>query len=400
MGWYSEDKVMTKLIVGLSVFGVVVAAQTVGASRLVASDAASRANPAVPSSSATTEAEQPPALAAALGVAFVENSTSTLTVERDGKRYLVDLAARTISEVSSDSVPAASALKPTAPTSKAPEQAASAQAPKKKKLKVYEPGDDYVFTLPTGRRLDRHGFYINFNHRFAFESAFEGPAKGATLLGLDNYSISSFGFRYGVTDKVAVGFYRSPTTIARPIEFWAGYNFTDERDGHPVNTMARISVDGQDSFSKNYSTNFELIVSRSITSRAQIYFVPTFTVHNRRLYVPNYPGPINELPCVPANCANSFSIGVAGSFDIRPTVALVAEINPMLSGRDSLGVHRPPFSFGIQKKIWRHAFAFGFTNAPGTTVSQRSGTRAAFLNSPSADTPGLFVAFDLTRQIY
>jgi hypothetical protein len=82
-------------------------------------------------------------------------------------------------------------------------------------------------------------------------------------------------------------------------------------------------------------------------------------------------------------------------------VALVAEVIPTLvNGRD-LGIHRPAYSFGIQKKIWRHAFTFGFSNGPGTTVSQRAGTRATFIGDPSADKPGgLFVGFDLTRQIY
>jgi hypothetical protein len=71
-----------------------------------------------------------------------------------------------------------------------------------------------------------------------------------------------------------------------------------------------------------------------------------------------------------------------------------------MNGRD-LGIHRPAYAFGIQKKIWRHAFTFGFTNGPATTVSQRGGTRATLLDDPSADKPGgLFVGFDLTRQIF
>src|SRR5215813_4531098 len=56
---------------------------------------------------------------------------------------------------------------------------------------IYEPGDDFVFTLPTGRRLDKHGFYVNFAHRFAFDPAFSGVARGAALLGLDGFSLSS-----------------------------------------------------------------------------------------------------------------------------------------------------------------------------------------------------------------
>src|SRR5262249_50581222 len=37
-------------------------------------------------------------LAAALGVTFVEGSSSSLILERDGKQYVVDLAAKTIRE--------------------------------------------------------------------------------------------------------------------------------------------------------------------------------------------------------------------------------------------------------------------------------------------------------------
>ena len=329
-----------------------------------------------------------------LGIAFVEGSTSSLIVERDGKKFLIDLVSRTVTEKPLADPPAAT-LAPQEAKEKT-QTATASQQPQPKDDQVYEPGDDYIFSLPTGRRLSRHGFYINFNHRFAFEPAFSGTTKGGTLLGLDNFAIASFGFRYGLTKNLSVSIYRSPTIIGRPIEIMAAYNITDEHDGHPLNTAVRFSVDGQDHFTQNFSVNFEGIVSRSLTSRAQIYFVPTVSLNSRRLVIPPYPGPIPNLPGT-----NTFSLGVGGALDIRPTVALVAEVIPTLvNGRD-LGIHRPAYAFGIQKKIWRHAFTFGWSNSPGTTVSQRSGTRAAYIGDPSADTPGgFFIGFDLTRQIY
>jgi hypothetical protein len=73
---------------------------------------------------------------------------------------------------------------------------------------------------------------------------------------------------------------------------------------------------------------------------------------------------------------------------------------PTLFNARELGIHRPVFSFGIQKKIYRHAFTFAFTTSPGTTVSQRAASRAQFLNDPGADTlGGLVLGFDLTRQL-
>jgi hypothetical protein len=176
------------------------------------------------------------------------------------------------------------------------------------------------------------------------------------------------------------------------------YNFLSESDGAPLNVVGRFSIEGQNDFDRNFAKNFELILSRSLGRRAQLYFVPTFSLGARHLFSPSSYSSA-AIPTLPGY--NTFSTGVGGAFDIRPTVALVAEVIPTLVNGAPLGIHRPSYSFGIQKKIWRHAFTFGFTNSPATTVSARAATRAAFLNDPGADTPqGLFIGFDLTRQFF
>jgi hypothetical protein len=157
-------------------------------------------------------------------------------------------------------------------------------------------------------------------------------------------------------------------------------------------------MQGQNNFSRNYTENLEGVFSRSLGSRAQLYAVPTFSLNNRILFAP---GSFfsSAIPNVPGH--NTFSIGAGGAFDIRPTVAVVAEVIPTLVNGRPLEIHRPAYSFGIQKKIWRHSFTFGFTTSPGTTVAQRAGTRASYLGNPEADKPsGLVVGFDLSRQIF
>ncbi len=262
---------------------------------------------------------------------------------------------------------------------------------------VYQPGDDVLVSLPTGRPVDRNAVLVNFTHRFAYQPAFSGAANGETLFGLDNFSLSSFGFRYGVTDKLSVDIWRSPTFIGRPIQLQAAYNLLEERHGAALNLTVRASLEGQNNFRKNYTEDLEAILSRSITSHAQFYFIPTVSFNDRRLVQGGLRSA--QIPDVPG--INAFSLGTGLAVDIRPTVALLAEIIPTVVNGDELGIHRPAFSFGIQKKIYRHAFTLALTNSPGTTVSQRAGTRATFLNQPDADTfPGLFVGFDLTRQIH
>jgi mono/diheme cytochrome c family protein len=273
-------------------------------------------------------------------------------------------------------------------TSTAPQEAAAPG--------VYQPGDDVLVSLPTGKTVDRHGLYVNFAHRF-MDTAFTGPGKGGELLGLDSVSISSFGLRYGVTDKFSVSVWRSPSFIERPIQLMAAYKFLDENHGAPLNLSVRVSVEGQNNFQKSFTENIETIFSRSITSHAQFYAVPTFSFNARRLE----PGGLvsSQIPDFPG--VDTFSIGFGAAVDIRPTVALVAEIIPTLLNAVELGIHRPAYSFGIQKKIWRHAFTLALTNSPGTTVSQRAGTRATYTGMPNSDTPaGLSLGFDVMRQIY
>lgn len=416
-------------------------------------------------------------LAASLGISFPSDSQSILLLTRDGKHYLVDVAAKTVREMPPQATETRTSLAPAGkhaaamlfakncaachgPQGKgirsagtpdfnnpavqrsltdqdisntihngkgggrmpawsgklndtqiagltsyirsfsagtAAGQAGSTSNEQAQQSTIYEPGDDVLVSLPTGRPADRHGVYVNFAHRFAFDPAFTGSGRGEVLFGLDGFAIPSFGFTYGITDKLSASIYRSPSIIGRPIQLMAGYSLLDEHKGDPLNLMVRVSLEGQNNFRKNFTENIEGIVSRSITSRAQLYLVPTMSFNDRPLAQSGFRSQqVLDLPGT-----NAFSLGVGLAIDVRPTVALLAEVIPTLVNGRELGIHRPVYSFGIQKKIWRHAFTLGLTTGPGTTVSQRAGTRAQFVGDPSADTPGgLFIGFDLTRQIH
>jgi len=266
-----------------------------------------------------------------------------------------------------------------------------------KRADIYEAPDDFVYSLPTGRRVPRKGLFLNFTHRFAYNPAFSGRGLGNTLLGFDGFAISSFGVRYGITDKLSVSAYRAPSIINRPIEFMTAYNVLDEYDGHPINAALRISIDGQDNFRKNFTANLEAVVSRSVSNKAQFYAVPTVSFQNRRLV--SKPGALENRPAdLPG--INSFSLGAGLAVNIRPTVAIVTEVIPTLVNGSDLGIHRPAYAVGIQKQVKGHAFTLGVSNGPGTVVAQRAGTRASFLGSSSADTPsGMFIGFNLMRRL-
>jgi mono/diheme cytochrome c family protein len=393
--------------------------------------------------------------AKSLGISFSSGPGSTLILERDGKRYQVDVATKTVQEIgpgegqpvadlfqkdcavchgaggkglatvhtpdftdpalqrslsardisdairngkASGRMPAWSGKLTDAQIDNLSSYIRSFADTSGTTARIHEPGDDVLFSLPTGRAVDEHGFYVNFAHRFPYDAAFTGQGRGGELFGLDNFALASLGLRYGVTDKLSVSVFRSPTLIGRPIQLMAAYNILDEHHEDPLNMAVRVSIEGQNNFRKNYTQNIEGILSRSITSRAQFYVVPTLSFDARPLVQATgfLSSDIPDLPGV-----TTFSIGVGAAYDIRPTVALIAEVIPTLLNASELGIHRPAYSFGIQKKLFRHAFTFGLTTSPGVTVSERAGTRAEFLGEPSADTPGgLFFGFDLMRQIH
>ena len=251
------------------------------------------------------------------------------------------------------------------------------------------PADDYLFSLPTGRRLDRHGFYLNFTHRFVYTPAFSGTGGGDTLFGLDDFSISSFGLRFGVTDKLSVSAYRSPSLIDRPIELGVAYHFLDEHEGNPLNAAVRVSVDGQNDFSKNFTTNLEMILSRTVTRRAQLYLVPTLSLQDRELI--QKPG---SLASSPPNLPgfNTFVLGAGGAFDIRPTVALVAEVFPTLAQWPGTG----DSSAGI--RLWHPEK--GFAPCLHAGIFQQSGDRGLPACRNPCDIPGAAFGGHAKRPLY
>jgi hypothetical protein len=138
-----------------------------------------------------------------------------------------------------------------------------------------------------------------------------------------------------------------------------------------------------------------------------VEIVPAYSVNNRPITSNVIPHPCTSGlangfdPALRIHaCSNTFSVGVGLSVDIRPTVALLFEVDPTASGGAEVGIHHAPYSIGIQKKIFRHAFMFGFTNSPGVTEARRIFPRSVYIQDPHDDRPsGLFIGFNLTRQL-
>lgn len=315
-------------------------------------------------------------------VKFVEGSDAEAVVEIGGKQYLINTRTKTVKEAAPTTMVAEKAPAPK------PEPAPAAAGPDN----IYRPADVRLVNLPTAMTIPKGSLWTDFTHRFPFGE----PTNSAGLFGLDTQAYPSFGFVYGLTDRFHIGAYRSPGDLGRPIMVYAGASLMSEEEGHPFTAMARVGLEGRDNFQRNFTTSFELTLARSVTRHAQLYFVPTVSVGDR---------PYNVGATINEKGETAVALGVGGSFNIRPSVALLAEANYRVNEagryRDiGLGIRRPVIGFGIQKvsASRRHAFSLTFSNGPGTTFSQRSQTRG--LSFADDGFQGLTIGFNLSRRLF
>jgi Membrane bound beta barrel domain (DUF5777) len=326
------------------------------------------------------------------GVEFVKGSGSQILLERDGRRYLIDAQSQTIREFVPAATAPAQSPAASAQTGASPAQTATAVKPdEKKEPETYYTEDIVLWNLPTAHHLPKKSLMIDFTHRFAFNEAFE-PGAVSNLLGLDGFSLSAFGFTYGITDRWFAGIYRTPTSFGRILQLSTGLQLTRENAGHPLSSSIRVGVEGTNHFRNKYITSLELAIARSIKNRAQIYFTPTVSFRNRPLAVVAS----DVFNPDPVDGETTTALGAGLSVDIRPTVAILGEAIYRVDGR--LGEIRPSFMLGIQKKVYRHTFTLGVSNSPGTTLSTRSATRGAYGFDDTFG--GLTIGFNLSRRLF
>lgn len=313
-------------------------------------------------------------------VTFVPGSDSQAVVEINGKKLLIDTRTRTVSEVAENR-----------PVEMAAPREVKTTAAQTEETGAYQQMDVRLISLPTAKPIPKNSLWTDFTHRFPFGEYDVTDAAG--LFGLDGFAVPAFGLIYGITDRIHAGFYRSSAVTGAPIQLYLGASLLDENRRHPFTAMARIGLEGRDNFQRNFTTSLELTLARSITSKAQLYVVPTLSLNNRPFGSPeqNLPG------------ENTFALGVGTAINIRPTVALMAEANMRVNESGRFGSTRPAFGFGIEKVSVsrRHAFSLVFSNGAGTTMSQRSATRASLLGPFASESfEGLTIGFNLSRRLF
>ena len=332
------------------------------------------------------DASPPAAPQDRIKVVFDDANPGVVYVESNGERVRVDVNKKTVEPA------AALAAVPSEPEAKAPEPSAS---PVEESAYAFdkgeEPYDARLINVPTPKSVPKGSWNIDFTHRFT-QPIHPIDESARNLLGMDSFSVASFGLRYGITDKWFASVYRSPLCqrgLCRTIEIGLGYNFFEHDADSPFALQAFTSMEGNGNFTEEYTFNLQARMSARIGKRVYLFFSPGVHV-NANGQGRFDPRASDFFP--PATVAENFrqpkhaaSFGFGTSVMITPNILALFEFTPRTGFM--LGIDRPIFDqnfrvigfehesepemgFGIQRNIGKHAFALTFSNTQTTTTSR------------------------------
>jgi uncharacterized beta barrel domain-containing protein DUF5777 len=239
---------------------------------------------------------------------------------------------------------------------------------------------DYTLvSLPTSLRLPRFKSAFRVTHRFAEPLTGNFGDLASNFFSLDSGAQIGLEYRFGIVRNGEVGIHR---TSDRTIEFFGQYGVARQRPAEPLDLSVLVSVDGTNNFRDQYAPALGAIVSHKFSERGALYVEPIWVQHaNLQL---------ESLPLSSGAAGNNtFMVGLGGRVRIRPTVTVVAEYSPRLSGFSS-GVNHG--SFAIEKRAGGHMFQLNVSDSSATTMGQIARGGPA-----SKD---WFMGFNISRKFY
>jgi hypothetical protein len=248
---------------------------------------------------------------------------------------------------------------------------ASADTDDDEKLRPMEP-DFSLVNLPTTLPLPVHAGNFHLTHRF--NENLRGDSFGtqaSNLFGLDEGATIQLEFRFGVMKHLEA--IVSRTNVQREIQFSAKYDAFHESASHPIGLSAIVGVEGANNFRENYAPAIGVVVSRTIAGAAAVYATPIWA-HN------TFPGT--------GVMENTFYVGLGTRVRIVPSLFVVAEVSPRVSG---FAPGDAEFAFALEKRVGAHVFSVTFANTAATTYGQIA--RGGNLDN-------LYLGFNLARKFF
>jgi len=214
--------------------------------------------------------------------------------------------------------------------------------------------DFTLIALPTALRVPRFKSAFRVTHRFTQPLNASVGDVASNLFGLDSGAQIGLEYRFGIVKNGEVGIHR---TSDKTIELFSQYGIARQTSSRPVDLSILVSVEGTNNFRDQHSPAVAALVSRTFGERAALYVEPTW-VHNSNVQ------PDTAVAGAPTD---TVMVGLGGRFRIRPTVSMVTEFSPRLSG------FRPGINHGgvaIEKRVGGHTFQLNVSDSFATTMGQ------------------------------
>ena len=263
----------------------------------------------------------------------------------------------------------------------------SGQAEDDAVLKLAEP-DFTLISLPTSLRLPKLKGAFRVTHRFTRPIDCDTCPNSfvADGFGTDGGAVIGLEYRFGIVPNGEIGVHR---TADKTVELFGQYGLLRQGATAPVEASVLAAIDtsnvGRSGADSEYSPALGIIVSRLVGDRAAVYIEPVW-VHHTNLF---------EQKTVEDN--NTFFVGLGGRVRVLPTVYLVGEFSPRVSGYQP-GINQG--SFGIEKRLGGHMFQLNFSNSFGTTLGQIARGATKEVRPDRTTKQNWYLGFNITRKFF
>lgn len=246
-------------------------------------------------------------------------------------------------------------------------------------LKLAEP-DFTLISLPTSLRLPEFKSAFRVTHRFTRPLNCDTCADSLAgdAFGIDNGAQIGLEYRFGIVPNGEIGVHR---TSDKTLEVFGQYGLTRQGKSTPVETSALVAVDissiGLRNAKSQYSPALGLIVTRLVGDQAAFYVEPIW-VHHSNIFqqAVNFDD-------------NTFMVGLGARVRIRPTLYVVGEVAPRVSGYRPGANHG---SFALEKRLGGHMFQLNFSDSFGTTMAQ--------IARGGAESKDWYMGFNISRKFF
>ena len=252
-----------------------------------------------------------------------------------------------------------------------------------------------LIALPTTQSMSRHHGYFRLTHRFARDLRLGDFSDLANdFFALDNGAVIGFEYRFAVEANIQVGIHRS--TLNKALQLFSRWDAVRQGQGVPVGVSGFATIEALDNLQDGHQPGAGAVVSRTWGQALALYASPTYvygTFDAERIATGMVGHDHDHKRAVDADeedehasHKSTFYVGLGGRLRLRPTVFVVGEFTPRLSGHDP---GEAMWGVAIEKWTRGHTLQLNLTNSFATTPGQiaRGGT-------PDA----IYLGFNITRK--